>query len=85
MLALQIIMPSEGDMSLLKQEGGVILLQPVFYGGECAGPHVRVVDVEMIDGKANGIKKISDRYRLRFKSDGKVEIKRGVTDTEENV
>ena len=76
MLAIQLIMPSEGDMSVLSQEGGSILLQPVFYGGDCAGPHIRVVDV---DEKSNKVKAVNGKFRLRIKSDGKIEIKKGGT------
>lgn len=79
MLAIQLIMPSEGDMALVKQEGGTILLQPVFYGGECAGPHVQLVDVSLDpSGKPNKFT-IKGRYRLRIKADGKVELKKGTT------
>lgn len=79
MLAIQIVMPSEGDMSLLKQNGGTILLRPVFYGGECAGPHVQIVEVDTKDGEPTADARIVKRYRLRVRDDGKVEIKQGKT------
>ena len=75
MLAIQIIMPSEGDMSLIKQDGSTITLQPVFYGGQCAGPHIRIVDVKD-DGT---VKSVSQRLRMIIKPDGKIEIKKGGT------
>lgn len=79
MLAIQLVMPSEGDMALLSQDGGTILLQPIFYGNECAGPHIRVVDVTVNDGKPTNEVTIKDRFRLRIKPDGKLELKRGLT------
>lgn len=80
MLGIQIIMPSEGDMAVLDQQGGSILLQPVFYGGDCAGPHIRIVDV---DEKTNKVKNVTGKFRLRIKSDGKIEIKKGGTAEED--
>jgi hypothetical protein len=79
MLAIQLVMPSEGDMALLSQDGGTILLQPIFYGNECAGPHLRVVDVTVKDGKPTTEITIKERFRLRIKPDGKLELKRGLT------
>lgn len=79
MIAIQIVMPSEGDMILLKQEGGAVLLQPVFYGKECAGPHIQVLEVDK-DGKTLEIKA---RCRIKINSDGKLEIKRGFASGEE--
>ena len=76
MLAIQIIMPSEGDMIMLHQEGGTLLLQPVFYGGDCAGPHINVVDV---NEHTNEITDIVSRSRLRIRPDGKIEVRRGGT------
>ena len=77
MLAIQIVMPSEGDMSLVQQNGGAILLRPVFYGGESAGPHIQVVEISTKDGKPATDVKIVKRYRLRRREDGKIEIKQG--------
>ena len=81
MLAIQIVMPSEGDMILLlqDQEGGAILLQPVFYGKVCGGPHIQVVEVDK-DHKITGIK---SRCRLQINSDGKLEIKKGYASGEQ--
>lgn len=76
MLAIQIIMPSEGDMTMLDQQGGALLLQPVFYGGDCSGPHINVVDV---DDRTKKITNVVSRSRLRIKPDGKIEIRRGGT------
>lgn len=73
MLAIQIVMPSEGDMILVKQEGGAVMLQPVFYGKECAGPHIQILDVD----KAGKILEVKGRARLKISVDGKLEIKKG--------
>ena len=75
MLAIQLIMPSEGDMSLVKQEGGTITLQPVYYGGECSGPHIRVVELN----KDGTVSEVTQRFRMKIKSDGRIELKRGET------
>ena len=74
MLALRIVMPSEGDMAVLAQDGGTIDLQPVFYGGEASGPHIQILETEK--GKAS---KVIGRFRLRVKQDGKLMLVRGAT------
>lgn len=43
-MKLKLIMPSEGDMELAKQEGGAIVLSPIFYGSTSMGPHIQVLD-----------------------------------------
>lgn len=73
MLALRVVMPCVGDMAVLKQDGGTIDLQPIFYGSEAAGPHIQVVD---INGKTE---RIISRFRLKVKPDGKVLLARGAT------
>lgn len=64
-MEIQIVMPSVGDMELVSQDGGVIALKPVFFGGECAGPIIRV---------RSGESNIS--YRLKIRNDGKIELKK---------
>jgi hypothetical protein len=66
-LELDLIMPSEGDMTLSDQEGGKIVLSPIFYGNESMGPHIVVRDGD----------KVIHRYKLRIKSDGRLELKKG--------
>jgi len=66
-LTLRLVMPSLGDMELLKQDGGTIDLTPVFYGNESMGPHIQVLQGEKVIG----------RYRLKLKDTGKVEFKKG--------
>ena len=73
MLALRIVMPCVGDMAVLKQDGGTIDLQPIFYGPEAAGPHIQMVE---INGKEE---KVVSRFRLKVKNDGKLSLVRGVT------
>ena len=75
-MALRLIMPSPGDMELIAQEGGVIDLEPVFYGNESMGPHIQLVQGHKEDGKFV-VDKVMGRYRLKIKEDGKVEFKKG--------
>jgi len=72
MFQVQIQMPSEGDMVLLGQDKGTLTLDPVYYGNECMGPFVALVDPKT--------KKVTARYRLCFRQDGKVMLKSGATD-----
>jgi len=65
-LKMMLIMPSAGDMELGSQEGGKIELDPIFYGGECMGPHIVVMDGD----------KVLSRCKLRLKDDGKLDLKR---------
>lgn len=73
MLALRIVMPCSGDMAMLKQDGGTIDLQPIFYGTEAAGPHIQIVE---LNGKSE---KVVSRFRLKIRTDGKVTLARGAT------
>lgn len=76
MLALRIVMPSNGDMEFLAQDGGIIDLEPIFYGNESMGPHLQVVEGKKVDGKFI-VTKILNRSRLKMKSDGKLLTARG--------
>lgn len=80
MLALRMVMPSNGDMELLGQEGGIIDLEPVFFGNESMGPHLQVVSGKKIDGKFV-VERIISRSRLKLKVDGKLLVVK-VTKTE---
>ena len=73
MKAIQLVMPSSGDMRLVSQDkdGGTITLQPVYFGGECAGPIINIVDV---DGDKTTV---TEMYRLKIKDDGKIQILKG--------
>ena len=80
MLALRIIMPSEGDMSILNQGNGTIDLQPYFYGSEAGGPLIQVVD---ITGAKHDNVKVLSRFRLKVRQDGKLSLAKGMTAEEE--
>lgn len=78
MTAIQIIMPSVGDMEIVSQEGGTVTLVPVFYGKECVGPHIQVVEIDA----AGKTVKVLARNRLKIGVDGRVELKRGYAQNE---
>ena len=66
-MKLKLIMPSEGDMELVKQEGGAIVLNPIFYGTSSMGPHIQVLDD---DGEVEG------RYKLAITNKGVVKLEK---------
>ena len=76
MFKIQLQMPSDGDMVLLGQEGGTLTLDPIYYGNECMGPFIAVIEGEGKTAKTIG------RYRLCIKQDGKVLLKSGMTGVE---
>lgn len=79
MKLIKLIMPSQGDMEIVRQEGGTILLKPTYFGGECAGPIVQFVDAEDIvsDGKASITEtKVETSFRIKIKKDGDLKIAR---------
>lgn len=79
MKLIKLIMPSQGDMEIVKQEGGVITLKPTYFGGECAGPIVQFVDAEDIasDGKASITEtRIEASFRIKIKRDGDLKLMR---------
>lgn len=69
-MQVELTMPSAGDMTLEKQEGGTITLNPTFFGGECAGPHIRVTYTDD-QGAAQ-----DDRYRIKIRANGRIELKK---------
>lgn len=80
MLALRIVMPSNGDMELLGQEGGIIDLDPIFFGNESMGPHLQVVSGKKVNDKFV-VERVVSRCRLKLKADGKLLVVK-VTNTE---
>ena len=72
MIALRIAMPSQGDMTLLNQEGGIIDLAPVFFNAESSGPHLQVVEIE--NGK---VTRIHSRYRIKMRAGTKLQLIEG--------
>jgi len=75
-LMLKLVMPSEGDMELLDQDGGSIVLSPIYYGNESMGPHIQLVSGNVKDG-VFVVDAVQQRYRLKLKADGKIELKKG--------
>lgn len=71
---IELLMPSEGDMELLSQENGKITLKPVYYGGECFGPIIRINTLEGGEepGSCPGV--VTSSYRLKIRSDGKLTL-----------
>jgi hypothetical protein len=67
MKTLKIIMPSAGDMELGNQDGGIIELNPIFYGNTSMGPHVQVVDE---DGSVSG------RYKITLSRTGVLRLEK---------
>lgn len=79
MKLIKLIMPSQGDMEIVKQEGGTILLKPTYFGGECAGPIIQFVDAEDIvsDGKASITEtRIEASYRIKIKKENELKLMR---------
>ena len=72
-MLIKVQMPSQGDMNLVSQEGGALTLEPIYYGNECMGPFIEVLDTT---GKTP---KVAGRYRLCIKQDGKVVLRSGTT------
>lgn len=84
MKLIKLIMPSQGDMEIVKQEGGVITLKPTYFGGECAGPIVQFVDAEDFNGtlvadRESGdlkINKVEASFRIKIKKDNDLKLMR---------
>lgn len=66
-ISLRLIMPNEGDMDLTKQEDGVLIFEPIFYGRECSGPSIIVTGP---DGEIR-------RFRLMLRNDGALHLREG--------
>lgn len=82
MKLIKLIMPSQGDMEIVNQEGGVIWLKPTYFGGECAGPVVQFVDQDEKDGVPVGgvlpdkSSKVEASYRIKIKKDNELKLMR---------
>lgn len=80
MKLIKLIMPSQGDMEIVNQEGGVIWLRPTYFGGECAGPVVQFVDQDGKDGApVDGVlpdksSKVEASYRIKIKKDNELRL-----------
>ena len=82
MKLIKLVMPSQGDMEIVKQEGGVITLKPTYFGGECAGPIIQFVEHDEANDKpaAPGEKVKYDvveaSYRIKIKKDNELKLMR---------
>ena len=82
MKLIKLIMPSQGDMEIVKQEGGTILLKPTYFGGECAGPIVQFVDRDdsadkpAAPGESVKYDSVEASFRIKIKKDGDIKIAR---------
>jgi len=68
MKLIKLIMPSQGDMEIVKQEGGTILLKPTYFGGECAGPIIQFVDQNDKDTSVDA------SFRIKIKKDNDLKL-----------
>ena len=82
MKLIKLIMPSQGDMEIVKQEGGVITLKPTYFGGECAGPIVQFVesddknDKPAVPGEKVKYDVVEASYRIKIKKDNELKLMR---------
>lgn len=83
MKLIKLIMPSQGDMEIVKQEGGVITLKPTYFGGECAGPIIQFVDhpegPSRVAGNVDIVTtddKVEASYRIKIKKDNELKLMR---------
>lgn len=84
MKLIKLIMPSQGDMEIVEQQGGVIFLKPTYFGGECAGPIVQFVDADECNGTLVAdkesrdliINKVEASYRIKIKKDNELKLMR---------
>ena len=81
MKLVKLIMPSQGDMEIVEQEGGTVLLRPTFFGGECVGPVIQIVEtpedggvVVKRDVEVDCSPYVVASYRIRIKKDGDVKL-----------
>lgn len=66
---IKLIMPSIGDMQVLKQDGGVIYLQPFYFSNVCSGPIIQFIDLY-----SSGKNEVSSSYRVMFKPNGEARL-----------
>ena len=83
MKLIKLIMPSQGDMEIVEQQGGTILLKPTYFGGECAGPIIQFVDAadapERVSGAVDAVfapPKVEASYRIKIKKDNELKLMR---------
>ena len=66
---IRVIMPSVGDMRLVSQAGGVLLFEPVYFGGECAGPII-----QRVTAWEDGTENVTASYRIKIRSNGETRL-----------
>lgn len=79
MKLIKLIMPSQGDMEVVKQEGGTILLKPTYFNGECAGPIIQFVerdDRPAAPGEDANYDVVEASYRVKIKKDNELKLMR---------
>ena len=86
MKLIKLIMPSQGDMEIVSQEGGVITLKPTYFGGECAGPVIQFVETsggpDKVDFVGDGGRDnkageaVEASYRIKIKKDNELRLMR---------
>lgn len=79
MKLIKLIMPSQGDMEVVKQEGGTILLKPTYFNGECAGPIIQFVerdDNPFGPGENANYDVVGASYRVKIKKDNELKLMR---------
>lgn len=84
MKLIKLIMPSQGDMEIVEQQGGLIFLKPTYFGGECAGPIIQFVDaVDMPERIPEGEPFVVDKspkveasYRIKIKKENELRLMR---------
>ena len=80
MKLIKLIMPSQGDMEIVKQEGGTILLKPTYFGGECAGPIIQFIDVDdkndkpVTPGDKVRYDTVEASFRIKIKKDNDLKL-----------
>ena len=73
---MRVIMPSKGDMDLVKEGGSELDFAPIFYGNEAMGPHIVVVEQTLDDNQSVVEETVINRYKLKLKTDGRTELKK---------
>jgi hypothetical protein len=81
MKLIKLSMPSQGDMEIVKQEGGAIVLKPTYFGGECAGPIIQFIDDNSdepcptdCDPSQDHYEKVEASFRIRIRKDNDLKL-----------
>lgn len=80
MKLIKLIMPSQGDMEIVKQEGGAIVLKPTYFGGECAGPIIQFIDDSNepcpadCDPSEDRYERVEASFRIRIRKDNELKL-----------